>query len=386
ANALAAHIATVEGKSLVGQKKFQQVWEKCSVELKGESLALAWYADPWLGIRIRKQENENKDYLFADRHGMTGIVALGGSVVFGDADAQSVKAFAHAPKPLVSSLQMVEQLSGADDLTLPTWVSKAATDIVVLHGSVDKALKHAGRMFDDGFADGVDGTYDEVLSDLKEALDLDLQQELYPLLGPQVYLVHGAAEHRDWQPLVVAFEVKDAARVAEILSALIADDPEASEVVLTRDTDRVWHVPGKRGARDFVLGMLNGVAVYANDLDFAKAALRFDESEALLTREQLLRLRDRAVKDVAGRPSLLIVRNPNSDEPTSTAHPLGLVFEGTQFFADREAHDVGSMQWLPRRLTMMLARHDLVVGFNDEDGWEFAARSGGQLEVSQDDR
>jgi hypothetical protein len=197
-----------------------------------------------------------------------------------------------------------------------------------------------------------------------------------------MYVLHGAVANRDWQPLVVAFEVQNSARVAEIVRLLIAEDPEATEVVLGDELDRVWRVPGKRGGRDFVLGMLKGVAVYANDLEFAKAALRFDNSEPLLTGDQFAAARDRAVQGIDGLPSILVVRKPSSADQLSLAHPLDLVFQGAQFFTAHDAQDVDSVPWLPRKLMMLLARHELVVGFAEKGVWKFVARSGDQTRES----
>jgi hypothetical protein len=382
ANSIVTHFDTTGASGLAKQSGFTAVWNKCSPQLGGEALTIAWYADPWLKFRGAQQASEEnkavgEEYRFAERHGLTGIVGLGGNVVFGAGGEQTVQAFAYAPQPLISSFQMATQLTGTRDLTLPVWVSKAVAEVVVFHGNMDKALEHAGLLFDDGFADGVQGTYDEVLFDLRDLLELDVKKELYPLLGPRVYLLHGAADNREWQPLVVAFEVQDAARVAEIIRILIADDPEATEIALSEESDRVWRVPGKRGGRDFVLGILKGVAVYANDLEFAKAAMRFDKSEAFLTPDQFVTLRARTVEHIDALPSILLVRKPNSEAQASIVDPLDLVFQGAQFFVASEARDVESPQWLPRRLTMLLANHELVVGFDEKDGWKFVARTGG---------
>ncbi len=389
ANAIITHLDASDRSGLAQQRGFAEVWKQFSPQLVGDSLAIAWYADPWLKVRSRQHEAEKREasrqeYLFAERHGMTGIVGLGGSVVFGESGAETVQALAYAPKALASSLQMATHLTGTNDLTLPVWISEAVAEVVVLHGNVDKALEHSGLLFDDGFADGLEGTYDEVLLDLKDLLDLDIKKELYPLLGPRLYLLHGAVENRQWQPLLAAFEVQNAERASQILRILIADDPEATEVVLAEESDRVWHVPGKHGGRDFVLGMLKGVAVYANDLEFAKAAMRFDESAALLPADQLVASRYRAVEGVNARPSILIVRKPSSEDQTFSVHPLDLIFQGARFFTAHEGQAVKSMQWLPRRLTLLLARHGVVVGFDEKDGWRFVAGTAGQTEEHQD--
>ena len=389
ANEIVAHLRDVDRRGLSKQEGFVQVWEKCRPALLSEELAIAWYSDPWMRLRLLKvaaeRTAEGDPYRFAQRHGMDGIVAVGGSVVIGAEGGQAVEAFADAPQPLAKSLRMGAYLTGNNQLTLPEWVSRAATDVVVLHGDVGKALEHAGLLFDDGFADGVEGTYDDVLRDLQDLLELDIKKDLYPLLGPRLYLINGIVADRAWQPLVVALEVKNAQRVAEILQILIADDPEAIEVVLASKSDRLWHVPGKRGGRDFVLGMLKGQAIYANDFEFTKKAMRFDDSTALVAADQFQLMQERAAGGSAAQPSILIVRNPNSRESAAQVHPLDLVFQGAGFFAEREGQVANSLPWLPRRLGVLLAPHQLVVGFREEDGWKFVARTDGETPGGSND-
>jgi hypothetical protein len=121
--------------------------------------------------------------------------------------------------------------------------------------------------------------------------------------------------------------------------------------------------------------MLRGVAVYANDLEFAKQAMRFDESKAIMTTGHLEAMRSRALEGIDELPSILIVRKPSSEKPQSLAQPLDLVFQGPQFFTAAEDRNAETMPWLPRRLTMLLARHQLAVGFNDKEIWKFRARA-----------
>ena len=380
ADAILADTETGDRKGLARKEGFAETWRDSSSQLGGEDLAIAWYSDPWLEARTRERARENglssdKAYLFAKRHGITGIMGLGGSVVLDGNGRETTEARAYAAPRLTSSIQMTTHLAGTNKLMIPEWVSQAVTEVVVLHGNVGHALDHSGLLFDDGFAEGVEGTYEEVLLDLQDLLELDLKKDLYPRLGPHVYMLYGKSENRTWQPLVVAFEVRQRDRVEEILGILIADDPEATEVVLPGDSGRVWHVPGKRGGRDFVLGMLRGVAVYSNSVEFVKAAMRFDNSEAFGAGQRLIALQDRVTNGSDALPSMLIASHETSHDPTSNVHPLDFVFQDAKYFAAQESPDVNSQLGLPRRLTMLLARYELVVGFYEKHRWKFVAQT-----------
>ena len=47
---------------------------------------------------------------------------------------------------------------------------------MILHGDIPESLRHIGLVFDDAFAQGVKGTYEQVLEDLRaeDGLGIDL--------------------------------------------------------------------------------------------------------------------------------------------------------------------------------------------------------------------
>jgi hypothetical protein len=378
-NSVAAAESMVTGRdtesSLTNTDKFAAVWGRCSPPLADEPLAMAWYVDPWIEARVRQQNGVSQtEYETARRHGLTGIVAVGGNIVFGDEGAESIRAWAWTEEAPVGSLQMGTHLTGSEDLVLPSWVSEVPDGVAVVHGEIDKALAHIGPLFDDAFAEGVEGTYNDVLKDLRDLLDLDIEKELYPQLGPNAYLLYAAQEHAR-QRMLIAFNVKDARRVAEIIRTLVVDDPEVDEIVLGEESNRVWYVEGQGAGRDFVLGVLRGVAVYANDLNFAKAAMRFDGSGRFIGSEQLAVAVHRATQGRRDLPSVLLLSKANSANNSSVLHPLEFIFRGTSTIA-KDADPAGPVSWLPQPLTAVLTRYPTVVGFQGAEGWEFVTHSG----------
>ena len=204
---------------LATQEAFAAIWDQVGWSEAEDGVTLFWYAQPWLHEQKRPQAGgkaapHNDNYLFAQRHGLTGIRAIGGRARVPAGGDEQVEAVAYAPRPLQKSLKIFEPLRGDASWRLPDWIAASTGNVVILHGNIPESLRHISLVFDDAFALGVKGTYDQVLEDLKaeDGLGIDLVKELYSFLGPRTYLVWGDRAGRDFRPFMIAFETTDAAK------------------------------------------------------------------------------------------------------------------------------------------------------------------------------
>lgn len=257
-------------------------------ETRDVSVRLLWYLNPWVAFEQRAESETLQDrhqayYDAAQRHGLTGIEASGGTVVIRPDGSLEAETLVYAPGPFKSSLQMFD-LKPAASLAFPDWVSDDLQSVVLLHGNVPGAFEKMGLVFDDLFADGIEGTYQDVLEDLKdpEGLNVDLRRDLFPLLGPRVILIHDDAASQTegaFQPISIAFEVQNADRVAKVIDILMEGDQEASRVDIAGSL--VWRVQSEGDAPDSAITVARGYAIYANDVRLVRRLLVADRQDAI---------------------------------------------------------------------------------------------------------
>jgi hypothetical protein len=371
---------------LATQEAFAVIWDQVGWSEAQDCVTLFWYAQPWLheqkSLRLgEKTAPQNDNYLFAQRHGLTGIRAIGGRARVSANGAAQAEAVAYAPRPLQKSLKIFAPLEGAASWRLPDWIGASTGNVVILHGNIPESLRHISCVFDDAFAQGVKGTYDQVLEDLKaeDGLGIDVIKELYSFLGPRAYLVWGDRAGRGFRPFMIAFETTDAAKVSSAIDALIRDDPEARPIRLGNAAATLWNVAGENGGEDFTLGVVQGFAVYSNDLRLVRHMLSANRgqrlnNEQLFTRDVLPLLRNGLQ-----HPFLLALLGPHGRNARTNGEraagarftALDLMFQGPdRIWPTNRAWQ--NLESVLRNLAPFGESYRVVVGFVEPYGWRFS--------------
>lgn len=244
-----------------------------------DDIVVSWLVHPWTHLKqiVAKQlatpEEENA-WKYAQRHGLVGIPTFGGSARFTADSTSTGRAFVLAPRPRAHTLNMLT-LTTVKDIEIPRWLARGVDDMLLLLGDVPAALEQMDRVFDDLLADGIDGTYREILEDVKspDGLNVDLEKELFPHLGPRVFVIRSTpdgaprdSESGKKQPqLLFAIETQDATSVAATLSALMKDDTDVCKIHLHDLRADVWRVESSEAENRPCLAVIHGYAMYATD-------------------------------------------------------------------------------------------------------------------------
>jgi hypothetical protein len=204
---------------------------------------LLWCSNPW-----GSADGESQLEASAQRHGLTGIQAVGGLVTSDSSRTLVGQTQILAPGPHQGSLRIL-QLSPGKDWEAPGWLCQELDEMVLLHGNVSRAFEYIGDVFDDLYADGIAGTYEAVLEDLKDAngLNIDLRSQLYAHLGPLVLLARHRGSDTDGGKASVtyAFQTAQPERVAKAVHTLMVDDPEAEPVRVAGCEHPLWRMSGQ---------------------------------------------------------------------------------------------------------------------------------------------
>jgi hypothetical protein len=346
----------------------QAIRDKLTPAPQTEHVRLDWHVNPWAAVKPDKQ---------SARHGLTGIKALGGAVTI-DADGSlTAEAVVYAPRPLSGSLRMLD-LTPAQSLELPDWVSaEVAEQAVLLHANVPAALEGMGPVFDDLFAEGAEGTYEDVLEDLKDpdGLNVDLRRDLFPLLGPRVVLVHDrAASETDKSslPALVAFETSQPAKVSRVMDILMEGDRQASRVEMAGA--QVWQLASEGDAPDSAATVTRGYAIYANDASLLRRLLTAAAGTALEDQPGFAGAKQAILARRSQNWCAILGRTLSSGEATRGAKwrsPVDAVFVASWSEAFADVDEAPAASWWTFDRLPFLESTGVVLGYVEEDGWLF---------------
>ncbi len=256
----------------VGVAEILQTTEQTS------GLKLTWYVAPWLRERLTPETERSpaagRRLQQAQRNGLTAIKALGGTVQLEGDQPTAADTLVFAPRPWESTLRMLDHLQGCDDLTLAPWIPAQVSDVRLFRLDAEAALAHVAVLFDEAFAQGIEGTYEGTLVDLQRELNVDLPQDLYPVLGPRVFLVTTPATEDTPAGLLCAFETSDSPQAAHVAELLMRDDPEVKPTKVGNHPHPMWYVPrASEGGEDFIFMVAQGYLYYANNVQLLQEVL-----------------------------------------------------------------------------------------------------------------
>jgi hypothetical protein len=231
-------------------------------------------------------EGEDDPEKVAKRHGVDALGGVGGCVSL---KAEGVdlrhRTSVYAPPPLSSSMGILSFPSGGDLACLP-WIPADVSSYITIHIDLLNAFDHCSILFDDLIADGLEGTFEEFLGDLKseEGPQVDLKADLVAHLGNRAAVLSQyrtpVSETSDGD--VAVLEVKDEGRVALAVKRLFRDDPGATQVRVAGHTYPLWKIgddetvsfPGENAAlTSFGVMVAQKHLLIASDFEFIQRLL-----------------------------------------------------------------------------------------------------------------
>ncbi|MGY8770921.1 MAG: hypothetical protein ACKVH8_21125 [Pirellulales bacterium] len=265
------------------------IWSKLQKRIEysnqDSKTPLYWFADStyWQESDRTILSIEGLDGNSAEKHGLNGIKAIGGIVNIESDGSQVNETLIYAPKPRQSSLKILD-LTITENIEIPKWVHVDIEGLVLLYGNLPEASKHIGTLFDSLLADGIDGTYEEVLQDIKNplGLNIDLQNQFFAHLGPRGIIILGKEEEQEnnsTQAILIALETSNSTQVSSAINLLMQDDPEASKVII--NNENIWKIDSTDNQSSSAIGVAQGFCFIATDIRLLQQMLNTNAEESL---------------------------------------------------------------------------------------------------------
>ncbi len=222
----------------------------------------------WLAHRWPDSKTEPA----ARRHGFDRIESWGVVVDVDSHGGSDCVAKLSAEKPYASTLGMFD-LQPEGLVECPAWITRLADQATVLRLSLPDSMRAFGPAFDDLYAQGIQGTYDEVLADVQDpdGLAMNLETQLYDQLGDTAVLGRvrpTIVPGHDRGFVALRCRKGCEEKVADAVRRLMTDDSEAELITLSEGGPLIWRY--KEGS-----GMTSGIGVIGEWLCYA------DQSNAL---------------------------------------------------------------------------------------------------------
>lgn len=378
AQAIAERLATPDDKILLAG------WENLSLldgNASSDGLKLTWYAAPWLkedSLAVQDEgANPSQKLKDAQRHGLTGIESMGGVVDYDGGLPAAAVTTVYAPRPWSATLKIFEHLNPDQDLRLPPWVPDDVEHLEVASLELPQAFEYVDALFDDFYADGIEGTYLATVQDIRMALKVDLQKDVYARMGRKICVLHTYAKENTARRILYAIETKSPQTAAEAVRKLMQDDPGHTEVAIEGHSEPMWLVAAEEpGGEDFVFMVANGFIFFTNDATLMHRVLQPDAKHALMQNFEVQRTFERILADVGQSPSFFALRGKGERARASKEDrprpPLKMLFAGPkmlEMWSDEQSGDFLSAIF-PNGEEFPVS-----VGFSEENGWRVQSRT-----------
>lgn len=249
-------IDSAGGGNLAAVDAFRDIRLRCDAANGGLKPQVRWYIEPIANARLAS----GKEPDFAIKHGFGAVKAVGGTLNF-DAPGYEVLArvAVYAPPPHERALRAAALLDDANALP-PPWLIDDVDSYADLNVNLREVIDHVGGLFDELVADGIEGTFEDVLKDLAsdEGPGVDIRADLLPLVGPRVVVVsdHTEPAEEDSSRTLIAIATSDQAAAARIVERLMQDDPDVTRVELPGYPHPLWQVSDSETASMPNMGMM----------------------------------------------------------------------------------------------------------------------------------
>ena len=171
AELITAVLASQDRSTLVGSESYQAIQHQCLSASEAETGVASWYFDPWSYERITRSQVKNGEISTLTRmqqQGFSIIRAIGG-VISLNTEAHDVAHhwLIYTVGKREKTAQMLE-FSPVDSLTLPDWIPEGVDSVRVVGWNLTAALKGYGFWADSIWAEGLEGTFEESLNDIRD--------------------------------------------------------------------------------------------------------------------------------------------------------------------------------------------------------------------------
>ena len=360
------------------------LWVGISAAEKNEAEAsdstLWWYADTWLKDRVEAENNPDdkpaKRYRNALRHGFDVIKSSAGVVQISGSQIGESAGLVRAERPWKSTLGMFEHLQPVEQFQLEPWIPGKLESVTFMSVDLPKAFGYIDAVFDDGFADGIEGTYRDLLEDIKIGINVDMMKDLFADFGRKVYFLRAKPTEPRPQAYLIALETKNPAQAAEVIEKLMQDDPEAKPVKVGEHPYPMYLAKAKKKqGGDFVMMVAYNYAFYANSESLMRQVLEPAEQNTLDQDPVVKHTIAQIIAKTSHQPSLLVVTGAGSNhsekkEETATS-PYTALFQGEQ--ETEEDPDVNPLSTLFSSLSSASQEPHVTVGYSESDGLRFHA-------------
>jgi hypothetical protein len=326
--ALAEELATrLDDPSRTGPPALGEIMRALPERGAEDRLQITWYGNPWIELNAAAARSAEDRSLVATakRHGLDAVLAVGGVVSVRTSGDVFSHLIVRTEKPHRGSLRIL-QLGPLEQWELPQWLPQEYSELAVLHGDVPAGLRYVGAVFDGLYADGTEGTYEDILADLKDeyGLGVDLEKELYPHLGPRVVWLLGKSRDETPGPVLLALQTGSPEKVAATLRLLMEGDPDVQEKSVAGCEYPLWQITGGGGVPDSGVIVARGYILCCEDVGLIHQALAAGNSKATELVSAADNLRQLAGPLGLGAPCMLLARQSAQPRPApDPARPPG---------------------------------------------------------------
>ncbi|MFV2070299.1 MAG: hypothetical protein ACC645_25310, partial [Pirellulales bacterium] len=251
---------------LVSQAAFRTIAERCEISLATKRPQVVWYAHPLTVVEVRqRQQPRANGEQRARRYGLDQVAGIGGVVRLGGEGFDAWhKMFISVPEPEPGVPQMFRLLN--KPANLPPVLPQRWASIFTASWDMPRALRNCGRLFDDYYAEGIDGTFQDVLDDMKseDGLGIDLEEELKQFKAGCTFVCSLSADGKTNEWAWVA-KAGNANRVRQVVNALFDGDPDVKRGTLPTG-DEYWEIQGSGSDAGIVFSIVHGHLVIASSV------------------------------------------------------------------------------------------------------------------------
>lgn len=275
ARRLLARLAGEPADGLADTVAYRDIADRRAAATGQTAPQIEWFIDP---INYQKLIT-GQESGFAKRHGLDGVKGVGGAVNFGLPEHDMLaRVFIYCPEPRQGVMRLLRLLPEKDLAPLP-WMIADVDAYTAANLQMDTFLDDVAPLFDEIAADGIEGTFNDILDDLKseQGPGVDLRRELVPLLGPRVSVIadHLAGGRSDSGETLIAIQTSDEAATADVVTRLMRDDPQVSRLELAGYKYELWQVADAPDSTFPNMGMMvaNGQLLAASHADLIRKVL-----------------------------------------------------------------------------------------------------------------
>jgi hypothetical protein len=199
-------------------------------------------------------------------------------------------------------------------LAPPAWIPGDVSSYMTVSIDLKNAFDHCAALFDDLYADGIEGTFEGFLEDLRaeDGPQVDLERDLVAYLGTRVTMLGQYAapdSEAGEEGNMVALAANDERRVSSAIERLFRDDPGATRIRLPGQPFDLWKVgedsdqlPEQEGPTFSSSGVAvaRGHLIIATDFRFIRQLLADESGTRPMAQTAAFQHADRKLSELGG--------------------------------------------------------------------------------------